>query len=1110
MSNHANDELIADCDNISDTTILSGDIEDSYIQYIENSQINDFNVLKKFLMNSSLITKSGDPNTNIIEPMKASYKITGTNLVKFFKLIESCRRQNIILHYAEKQLDKSGIMIDLDIDHKCETCQVTYDNICNIVSNIVTELIESLKIDEDILTFYIGVIKCDKPRIKRKNNETFYRESIHILIPNIKISKQHKKYIIHKLIEKQSISSELGHINLLHIEDLIDKNSASVPVHFIGHCKIEEGKVPDQLYKIFKQKYNKNRGTRIESEIQESEYVDWNISHEFSLNYEGQVIHKAEYEPLNSVMQEMKDIDNTIYNSNPNELFNIQNELHIKRLNNPNIKIVHELLSTLSIDRARNYNDWNRVLYVLASQGEDYKILAQWFSQRCPEKWNAIDFENHWEQCIVKSRTNPYSIGAIYDWAKQDNPNRFKQVIINGTYHKLCEYAFIPGINAELGHYPIAKLLHSMLSNKYIVSTLPGARSPSWFEFVTPGDDCYTGQIYKYHILDYPDRIDIYISESIPSLLNHLRSKIQSQLEKAQSENKKTSLTYYKNIMKGIAKTMRNIQNATFKRQVINQAEKLFINYNFGKSVDNVDNVLGVGNGILMLEDKPYLITHHHTYPITMYTETMYKEYDPTNYTVIKLERILRDLFPEDEQDAYEFIMCHLSTCLDAKSVYAGYLVILLGEGSNGKSLLAELITGALGNEFSVKNASSKLLTDRISSPDKPNPAAMSLYKARAAFYDEFERNMPLQDYNLKMYVGGNVSARQLNCSQIVFQAKATSFAMSNHEIIVNTNDFGTWRRIYRYGFKMRFLYEQTDPNDTKDKYDKNNKYHRIRDDSILHEFAKSTEAKEAMLSILVKWYAILQNKYHGNLSNIPKPTIDKETRMFRQSQDRISQWINQRVVKCTEKNKDKTYDIQSFARAYSSWYDMNISRSDKLVQKDIISALTKKSSKLSELNCLAQTNDGQVVVGYRPLMEGSKPDEGEEYIHQLEKKKDVYNSQSFKSADHRLKLSDYYNLLNTELDQEYDKSINIPNIPNIPNTSPMTELETQVNETEMRSMLLETISNISYDMETLSEISNVSDVSDDESIASDHSISDIIDINDNIIDEYNQDDQED
>jgi phage/plasmid-associated DNA primase len=96
------------------------------------------------------------------------------------------------------------------------------------------------------------------------------------------------------------------------------------------------------------------------------------------------------------------------------------------------------------------------------------------------------------------------------------------------------------------------------------------------------------------------------------------------------------------------------------------------------------------------------LIQGAHDYPISLYSETVYKPFNPRDPMTKKLMITLRNLFPDDEPDTFEFVMHYIASGLDAKKKES-LILFLIGNGSNGKSFLLELVKNTMGEDYAKK-----------------------------------------------------------------------------------------------------------------------------------------------------------------------------------------------------------------------------------------------------------------------------------------------------------------------------------------------------------------------------------------------------------------------
>lgn len=80
-----------------------------------------------------------------------------------------------------------------------------------------------------------------------------------------------------------------------------------------------------------------------------------------------------------------------------------------------------------------------------------------------------------------------------------------------------------------------------------------------------------------------------------------------------------------------------------------------------------------------------------------MYTETEYKPFNPYDPWTKKVLFALRNLFPDDEPDTFNFMMHYIASSLDGNKKES-LILFLVGNGSNGKSFLLELCLETLGS----------------------------------------------------------------------------------------------------------------------------------------------------------------------------------------------------------------------------------------------------------------------------------------------------------------------------------------------------------------------------------------------------------------------------
>lgn len=164
-------------------------------------------------------------------------------------------------HYAEKQnADMSLIFIDLDI-YMRENKPMTEEHIvelCNIIYKNITDISPVSNTDK----LWFAVLRKLKDHSLPKKPNGFYKEGIHIII-SILVNREFKRYLINKM--KAPISDFITkHYPVPDVmkKDILDNNSAHVPVFIIGQSKPDkpdEKSEPHKLHNVYVMKKDKLR-----------------------------------------------------------------------------------------------------------------------------------------------------------------------------------------------------------------------------------------------------------------------------------------------------------------------------------------------------------------------------------------------------------------------------------------------------------------------------------------------------------------------------------------------------------------------------------------------------------------------------------------------------------------------------------------------------------------------------------------------------------------------------------------------------------------------------------------------------------------------------------
>jgi hypothetical protein len=154
------------------------------------------------------------------------------------------------------------------------------------------------------------------------------------------------------------------------------------------------------------------------------------------------------------------------------------------------------------------------------------------------------------------------------------------------------------------------------------------------------------------------------------------------------------------------------------------------------------------------------------------------------------------------------------------------------------------------------------------------------------------------------------------------------------------------------------------------------NPFDRKEDPRYLNEYVKDPNCLTAMLSILVYFYERLQTEYGGQLKNIKCETLDRETEIFRNSQDPMNLFITELVVESPE--YEEYYLVEEVGNRYHNWLQSR-NRGAKMERDELVEEV--HNSALQKY-IVRRENKPSILKGIRILANASEPlNESEKYI---------------------------------------------------------------------------------------------------------------------------------
>lgn len=937
--------------------------------------------LYNFFGANTFARDKGAADTNIVDQSnRRAYAIPPQHVDTFFTLLDRCRVEQRMVHFGERQwyegVANTGIMIDIDHNQTAKEPAITPRHIkafCARVGAIVRDSLDLAPFNDASghFSYHMFVIRKPAPALLEGKTPAVYRDGFHVLIPELRVSRGYKRYLIDEIAKRGIMASVFR--DIAHIEPpakMIDAGSASCPVLFFGCSK--RGRPAYPLYACWQFECGEDGDDHNQEEIATAVVLSGkrpgaetpiNLCYELSLGHYSITLNghptwlcKRDIAPKKAIEGRIQTLTEKTAGGvfTDDELAQDDADMSIVGLNNTHAKYVHGLVKMLTLDYATEYKKWFTVMAAIAQCGvsEDFRIVAREFSRRAPESYSPSEFDRVWSDVASRNyKGEPVKIGSLRTWARACSPEVYREFEKNSYGGYLRRQVYVN--EGRIGHAVTARVLQIMCGDKFVVEVTEHASNRityCWYEFVTPGQAQKRGEVYKWRKEFNPDNLHLFIGEHMPKIFAQVRETLKDHKENAES---KELLKYWKAVESSFKASTAKLSDNPYQKHVIEQSQFMFRRRGFTEELDAYPDVIGVGNGVLKIGTEPKLITGYHDYAISKYTETDYVPFDATNSYVCELMAAFRNTFPEP--DVFDFMMMHASTGLDMRES-ACILLLLVGGGQNGKTFFAKMVHNTIGNEYCATGKPA-LLTAPAEKPGDANSAQMQQKDKRYFYFDEFNRCEHLNTARVKAIVTPSwQTGRDLYAKQSCFKNTSNPICLSNFDFIIDTTDHGTWRRIYYYRNKVKFCANPRPENP----------FEKKENSRLIDDCANDPLYKQAMLSIMVEYNRILSTEYGGDLKRVPVPTIMRETAQFRNRQDAVNLFITQMIVVSP---KTEPVPMTTVAAAYTGWYNRTIKHMN---QSTIEAAAGFENSRLAAA-FERRLNGAQYLTGHRVK---SSPDE--------------------------------------------------------------------------------------------------------------------------------------
>lgn len=499
-----------------------------------------------------------------------------------------------------------------------------------------------------------------------------------------------------------------------------------------------------------------------------------------------------------------------------------------------------------------------------------------------------------WGRYFNKNDKSPLTKRSILYWAKEYSPEQFDKIKVKTVDHFINETIYT-GTDFDL-----AQVLHHMYKDDYVCASI---QNNIWY--------IYTNHRWE---IDNGKTLRLAISKNMCSLYN---KKYKDCVRTPTQENNEKKDYINKIIVK--------LKTTSTKNNIMREAQELFYDKNFMTSIDNNKYLMGFINGVFDFKLKVFRDGRADDY-ITKTTKIPYVEQTHENFKNIEkeIQEFMRQLFPE--QSLCDYMWSHLASVFIGTNMNQTFN-IYKGSGSNGKSILTDLMSQTLGDYKGMVPLS--LITEKRGNIGGTSSEVMQLKGIRYAVMQEPSKDMRINEGVMKEIVGGDpLQGRALYHESETFDPQFKLAVCTNVLFDIHSNDDGTWRRIRVVPFMSKFV--------DKDDYDKcDAEYKYLKDRGLKEKLILWAPVFASLLIDIAKHTDGVVNDCDIVLS---------ESNKYRQGQDNISAFINDRIIRTT--NNKKGVMKCELRQEFDLWFQHNGTHSRKPKFTEVNEYMEKKFGK--------------------------------------------------------------------------------------------------------------------------------------------------------------------
>lgn len=554
----------------------------------------------------------------------------------------------------------------------------------------------------------------------------------------------------------------------------------------------------------------------------------------------------------------------------------------------------------LNSERAESYESWIKVALCLHNIHPDLLDVFLDFSSQDEKKYNEADCVQKWNALTFRNDGDRLGEGSLRTWSREDNRDGYDEIEKSNVSRLLS--AALSGTEHD-----VACVIHAKFRDQYKCSDF---RNNIWYR--------WTGHIWR----ETDSGVDLLmkLSKQIAALFLQKESDISKEMsqrelvECSQKEGKQDcgvcefcTMNAEKD---GFHRVFTQLKKTAFKANIMKECREIFFDEEFTKKIDANKDLIAFNNGVLDMTTENFAFRDGKPEDYISFSTGIDYEPDRHHYEYPAwptVEQFIQKVMPDRE--VREYFLKHLATNILGGNT-AQKFHILTGSGSNGKSMIMNLMSKALGDYACTVPIS--LFTQKRKGSGSAAPEVARLKGRRFVTMQEPDESIALNTGIMKEITSGEkMYARDLFKSGSEFEVQAKFHLACNDKPKINTTDGGTWRRLVVINFTSKFVPNPSAANE-------------YPMDESIQFLVNSVEWATPFLAYLVSLL-----KEGRGLRKLPAPQkVMEYTSEYRNDNDAIAKFISERISEWEPGTEIVAVDKQTLRRVFKQWKDENDQRS--------------------------------------------------------------------------------------------------------------------------------------------------------------------------------------